>query len=200
MIDGGGVHAPEKRLCRLRVPGDDGLTVVGGVGGDVFHGLLHAGHQLDSQDIVQKFRIKVLVSGGSPGNDPGRAGVQPQLHLSQALGQTGQKFRGGGFVDQTDLRRVAHAGAAALGVLHDVQGHLQIRVLVHVDMADAGAGLNDRNRGVFHTGANQTRAASGNEQIHQSVGAHQLRGALAGGVLHQTQRVLGKARSGQAFL
>ena len=60
-------------------------------------------------------------------------------------------------------------------------------------MADARAGLDAGHLGVFRDGADEPRAAPGNEQIHQPHGLHQLRGAIAGGVLHQTDELGGKA-------
>ena len=95
-------------------------------------------------------------------------------------------------MDQAHLLGVAHAGAAGLGVFDDVQGHAQLRLSVHVDMADAGAGLDAGDQGVLHTGADQPRAAPRDQQVHQPHGGHQLMGALAGGILDKAYQLPGQ--------
>ena len=54
--------------------------------------------------------------------------------LREGLPQQRQKLLHDVPVYQTDLLRIAHAGPAGLGVLDDIQRHLQIRVLVHINL------------------------------------------------------------------
>ena len=61
-------------------------------------------------------------------------------------------------VDQADLLRVADAGTADFGVFDDIQRHVKVRILVHVDVADPGAGLDTGHQGVFHTGADNSHS------------------------------------------
>ena len=41
------------------VPGQDGLAVAGGVLGNVADGFFHAVHDLDGQNVVEKFGIEI---------------------------------------------------------------------------------------------------------------------------------------------
>ena len=59
------------------------------------------------------------------------------------------RHRGDGVVDDEALDGVAHAGALALRVHDDGQRHLQVGVLVHVDVAVADAGLDRGHLGVL---------------------------------------------------
>ena len=66
-------------------------------------------------------------------------------------------------------------------------------------MTDAGAGLDTGDGGVFDTGGDQSLSPAGDQQIHSAVCGHQLVGALAGGVLHQQDRVLDESCRRKAF-
>ena len=57
-------------------------------------------------------------------------------------------------------------------------------------MADAGAGGDDIDGGGADAGADETLAASGNQQVNITIGSHQGGGAFPGGVLHQIHRIL----------
>ena len=59
------------------IPGDDGLGVAGGVGGDVADGFLQAVHHLDGQDVVQKLGVEVLRPGGGAVDNFSGFRVQP---------------------------------------------------------------------------------------------------------------------------
>ena len=56
-------------------------------------------------------------------------------------------------------------------------------------MADAGARLDAGHCGVLHAGADESRAAAGDQQIHQPPGLHDIVGALVGGILHDVHDV-----------
>ena len=98
------------------------------------------------------------------------------------------------FVDQADLRRVAHGGTADLCVFNDIQRFVKVRRGVHVNVADAGARFNAGHGGVFHAGGDQPLAAAGDQQIHVSSAVHELGSALAGRILHQQHGVRRDAR------
>ena len=118
----------------------------------------------------------------------------------QPVLQLGQKFPGHVPVDQADLGGVAHAGPGTFGVFDDVQGHILIRVPVHVDVADAGPRLQHGDGGVVHAGPDEPRAPPGDEQVHQPSGLHQLICRGPSGILHQLERVMGQSGGGQTLL
>ena len=208
-VHGGAVHPVNKGIGVGGVFGDDGLAVAGGVGGNVSDGLVHTVHELHGQDIVQKFGVEVLPAGGRSGDDRRGALVQPQLHgnlacgssvIHQALFQPGQEFRRHRAVYQQHLFGVAHGGTAGLGVFHNVQGLVQIGALVYIHMADTGTRLNAGHGGAGHAGPDQSRAAPGDQQVHQTLGGHDVRGRLVGGVVHDVQNVRVAALGGDAGL
>ena len=67
-------------------------------------------------------------------------------------------------------------------------------------MADAGAGLDAGDGGVFHTGPDEARAAPGNEQVHQTLGLHELTGTVVAGVLQNIENIGVSACGGDALL
>ena len=75
-IHGGAVHTGDKAVCGGIVRRDDGLTVVGGMAGNVGNGSIHIIHHGNGQDVVQKFSVKLLLAGGCSGNDGGGALIQ----------------------------------------------------------------------------------------------------------------------------
>ena len=100
---------------------------------------------------------------------------------------------------QTHFLGVAHTGAAGLGVLNDVQRLVQIGSVVHVHMADAGAGLDAGDFGVLHTGADEPGTAAGDQQVHIAHSGHQGVGRSVGGVLDQAHRRFGQTGLAQAL-
>ena len=172
-------------------------------------GLVHAVHELHGQDIVQKLGVEVPFAGGGTGDDRRGALVQPQLHgglacggsvIHQALFQPGQEFRRHRAVYQQHLFGVAHGGAAGLGVFHNVQRLAQNGALVYIHMADTGTRLDAGHGGAGYAGPDQSRAAPGDQQVHQTLGGHDVRGRLVGGVVHDVQNVRVAALGGDAGL
>ena len=198
-------RAVHRRGEQVNVAGrlaEDGVAVAGGVGGDVGHRVLYAVHDAHRQDVVQKFGVEVLGAGGGAGDDGRGTRVQPQLHRveaagravgAEALGQLGQELRRNVLVDQADLLGVADAGAAGLGVLDDVEGLGLVGGVVHVDVADAGAGLDAGHLGILDAGADQAGPAPGDQQVHVTHRLHQGVGGGAGGVLDQVDGGCGQA-------
>ena len=165
--------------------------------------VIHNGH---AQLIIQILGVKVLRRGRHTVDDGRGARVQMQLHRGDAGSGAGidkaglqhrQKLRCHVPVDQQRLLGVADAGAARLGVFHNIHGHLQIGGLVYVDMADAGAGLDAGHGCVLDAGADQPGPAAGDQQIDQPVRGHQLVGAGVGGVLDEAHRALRQAHPAQ---
>ena len=198
-IHGRTVHTGGKAGGGDFVAGHDGVAVMGRVPGDVFDGVLQRGHDRHAELVVKVLGVKVGGGGRHAVDDGGGALVQVQFHrrqpgggavVDQALFQHRQKGGGHVAVHQQRFLGVADAGAAGLGVVHDVQRHRKVGRGVHIHMADAGAGLDAGHGGVLHTGADQPRPAAGDQQVHQPVGGHQLVGAGVGRVLDQADGAL----------
>ena len=129
---------------------------------------------------------------------PGRLGIPAHL-LVAVHGDTGRRQPlhdrrqdpvGGVAVDEEGLGGVAHAGALRLGVEDDGERLGDVDVGVHVDVAVAHPGLDDRHEGLAHDRADEVRAATRDEHVDEPTGTHELDGAGAAvGVdgLHQVR-------------
>ena len=165
--------------------------------------LVGAVHNAQRQDIVQKFRIKVVFAGRRCVNDGASACVAAQFHgnlarfaprVNQARLDHGQEFVCHVTVHKAYLACVANRGTAGFCVVQNMQCHVKVSTLIHVYMADARTRLNAGHGGVFNAGADQPRTASGNQHIHVAVCLHQVGRALARGVLNQVDKILAKPR------
>ena len=101
---------------------------------------------------------------------------------------------------KADLRGVAYGGAAGLCVFDNIECHILICRFVHINVADARSRLDTGHRGILNAGIDELCSASGDEQIHISVGFHQLVGALSGGVCNESDALCGKSCGNQTFL
>ena len=93
------------------------------------------------------------------------------------------------------LTGVAHADALGLGVENDVGRHLIVRALIHVNMAVAGAGLDDRNGAVIHHRTDQPCAASGNQHVHICTHPHKLGRHLPARIFDELDGVPGNGKT-----
>ena len=93
---------------------------------------------------------------------------------------------------KADLLCIAHRGTAGLGVFNNIERHGGIGGFIHIDVADAGTGLDARNLGVFGDGTDQPCPAPGNQQIDIAYSLHKLFCALTAGVLYQIDERFGK--------
>ena len=131
-------------------------------------------------------------------NDGGRLRVEAEFHpVPDPLPQSWQELRRDGAVDQQNLLGVADARAAGLGVFDDVQRHVEVGGPLHIDMADAGAGGDAGDGGVFHAGADEPRPAAGDQQVHIALRRHERLRPGAGGVLHEVHGVFRDTDSAQ---
>ena len=89
---------------------------------------------------------------------------------------------------------VADADPLGLGIEYDVQSHLEIRSLIHEDMAVPGSRLDDRHRTVLHHGTDQSGSAARNQHIHVIVQAHEFLRHLPVGIGDKLYTVLRESR------
>jgi len=102
-------------------------------------------------------------------------------------------------VYQHALGGVADRGAGGLRIENDVRGHVNVRGLVHVYVADSGAGLNDGHGGIFNHGADEPLGASGNEHVDIGVHVHELVCAFVGGIGDELDAVGGQGSACKGF-
>jgi hypothetical protein len=77
-----------------------------------------------------------------------------------------KKFGCKGFVDKKGFHRVTNTRPLALSVEGNPKGHVQIRVPIHIHVADAVVVLNHRNPRVTDNPVNQTGPSPWNDQIN----------------------------------
>ena len=93
-------------------------------------------------------------------------------------------------VDQNTLHRIADGGTGALGIEEDAGTHVQVCLIVDIDVAHALAGADHWYAGLLGHGPDQPGATPGDQHVHIAVQVHQLIGGLVAGVLHQGDAVL----------
>ena len=203
------VRTVDEALGARGVLGDDGVAVVRRVREHVRDGGVQTVDHADGEDIVQILRVKVLVGSALAVDDLRRCRIQPQLDrcealrravIDQRLFEHGQKPGRDRPVHKADLLGVADRGAAGFGVFDDAHGLVEVSILVHVDVADTGAGLDAGHGGIAHAGADEPRPAARDEQIYKALGLHDLRSALVAGILHDVDDVRIAARGRDALL
>ena len=95
------------------------------------NGFIGAVHDADSENIVEKFLIEVILSGRYSRDDLRCAIIQPELHryksagssvISEALAELRQEFRSDVPVHKQDFLRVTYGWAAGLCILNYTQG------------------------------------------------------------------------------
>ena len=101
-------------------------------------------------------------------------------------------------MNQHTFGRIAHRGAGALGIIENGGGHIQIGLIVHIDVAHALTGADHRHAGLFGHCPNEPRAAPGDQHVHIPIQMHQLARGFVAGVLHQGNAVGGKASLDQS--
>ena len=102
-------------------------------------------------------------------------------------------------MDEQAFRRIAYARALALGVDQNILRHLEVGGRVHINVADARAGLDDGHGRVHDNRADQSCAAARNQHIKVAVQLHHLGCGVAAGVLHQIDSVLRQALGRQCL-
>ena len=152
-----------------------------------------SGYGLYGKDIIQIFRTPVFLRRR---DDPFRRGhgllVAADLHLLfvQLLLERGHEPVKDLLMDYQGFAGVAYADPLCLGVEDNGNRHIDIRALVHIDVAVACAGLDHRNPAVFHHAADEPRPAPGDQHVHVLVHLHESLGRLPAGILDELDRVL----------
>ena len=126
----------------------------GGEARNVVDGFFKGGNGFDGHAIGQKFSAKVFgecffqVWVGGKGGATGFVRENFSTFLCEFFGEDGE-VREAFFMNDKGVQGVANGDAAGFGVRYYCAGFLEIRVLVHVGVADSGAGFNYWYAGVF---------------------------------------------------
>ena len=98
------------------------------------------------------------------------------------------------------LTGIADTDPLGLGIHQNFYCHIHICVLIYVDVAITGSGLDHGNGAVLHHAADQSRTASGNQYIHIFLHFHKLRGNRAIRIFNQLPRSPGHSAGFQCIL
>ena len=192
-VDRGGIDAGGKAVGSGIVARDDAFAVTGAVSGEVVERVVKAVHDLDREDVVQKFDRIVVFAGRlyAVAQNGARALTAAQLHVLfvERRLDNGKRLLRDVLVYQNGFDGVAHRGTRGFGVVDDVCRHLQIGGLVYIHMAVAHAGFDDRHLGVGDNALDQSGAAARDQHVKVFAQLHQLGRTLARGVLHQRHTV-----------
>ena len=206
-VDGGGVDIIEEALGGGFAFGHDRVRVVRRVRLNVRNGFVQRGDNADGQNVIEKFRVKIVRASRLSGDDGERLLVQPELdggktcllaRVDKGVFEHRQERLGDTRMHEADLLRVADRGAARLGVYDDGEGFFQICVLVHIHVADAGSRFDAGNSCVLDTSADEACAASRDEKVDKTGSLHDFRRAMAGGILDDVHNIRVKARRAHA--
>ena len=111
------------------------------------------------------------------------------MHFGNGFFQFGQKRFRYLFMNNQRLRGITHARTLRFSVHNDIDRHLQIGTVVHINMAITDSGFNDGNfRFLFHR-LNQARAAARNQYINIINCLHQFLGSGMTGIFNQLHHI-----------
>ena len=175
----------------------------GAVAVDVRDGLVLVGNDLDAHLERQVLAAPVVLGGGQEILALDQLGTRSRLARRgiamdhdavpvQHVDGKRQERIGDGAVDEQRLGGVAHAHALGLGVDDDVERLLEIGGLMDVDMAVAGAGLDNGNERLAHAALDEPRTAAGDQQVDDTAEFHEGAGGLAVGRLDHRDGRAGK--------
>ena len=95
-------------------------------------------------------------------------------------------------MDKHALAGVADGRARSLGIKNNIRRHVDIRKLVDIYVAVAGACFDNRDSRIFNYAFYETRSAARNEHIDEPVHLHQLVCALTRGIFYKIHGICGK--------
>ena len=133
----------KKRWAPCGVVGDDGVGVGGAVTLDVVDGFGHDPGTTFTARIRSPYSVCHSLSATGSTRTSGsaatreRAAAQANAAFLHARGEQRQKLLRDGLMDQDGLDGIAGGGIIGLGVVDDVEGHVEVRGGVDVDVADA---------------------------------------------------------------
>ena len=103
------------------------------------------------------------------GGDGLRAAAQANAFFLHARGEQREKTASDGLVDQNGFHGIAGGGIVGLGVVDDVDGHVEVRGGVDVDVADAFGMAEHGDARIGLDVADQVVTAARNDQIDEIV-------------------------------
>ena len=191
-VHDGGVHVAQEVVGVRLVGRDYALRMLGAVAVYVLDGGLDVGDDLDGHGKAEIFVRPVGLGGRDHALGVARRGlVAVELHVlvRERLQKRLEVLLSPVLLHQQGLGGVADAGALGLGVYDYGLGHRVVSALVHVDVAVAGAGLQDGHGGVHHGVVYEPRAAAGDDEVDVLPQLEHAVDGLVARVLDQADRV-----------
>ena len=105
-----------------------------------------------------------------------------------------QEHRSKLLVDKQTLRRIARTGTLRLGVVENRKRHSEIRLIVHINMADAVVVLENRDQSRLAHRADEPFSAARDRNVDKPDGTDKLRDTNMVGSLNHLHSVHGKTR------
>ena len=167
---------------------------------DVIGGFSQIVDHLHSQDQIEVFSAPVIVSRGfrdSQGNT-GSVAAEHHTSLTEDRDGSGEKCGGHRAMQQEGLDGIACSWILGFAVQSHPHGFLHIRRRIHIKMADSIRVSQHGNAGVVLNEPNQFVAASGNDQINQTIQLQQCQAFLTG--RQKGQCIRGDRTGGQPCL
>ena len=194
--DRGGVYVLEELRGVRLVLRDDRLGVLRAVPGDVVERLIKVCHHLHGKDQVQKFRPPIRFGGRRDARRK-RGGLRATADFHPRLAiacEQGRQERGSDLLmHQQCLHGVAGARPLDLCVETDLRRHRQVRIRIHIGVADTLIVFDDGNGGLARDEAHQALAPSGNDHIDERVLLEQQRRNAAVGIVNECDGARGYA-------
>ena len=98
------------------------------------------------------------------------------------------------------LTGIAHTDALGLSIVQDLHCHILVSGRIHINVADAGTGLDDRHGTLSHHGADQSGTTAGDQHIHIFIHLHKLSGHLTVSAADQLYCCLRQTTGSQSLL
>lgn len=107
------------------------------------------------------------------------------MFLLKTLCKDRKKFFFDIFMDKQRLACIADTDPLCLGIEDDIDCHIKICALIHINVAVSGTSLDHRDCALVHNGFNKALSASWNQDIHIFVHLHELSRSLSGSICDQ---------------
>ena len=172
----GAVDPREEALCHILVLGDDRIRMARGPAFNMCQRAVEAIDHGDGKDGRKVFRAPIFLGRGLHARDD-RAGTRIAAQLAAGVDKRGrnpgEQCVGHGGINQQRFERAADAGAAHLGIDHEVDSLLRIGRPINIHVAEALEVADHRHAGVLLHTLDQAAATARYDDIDLAIKAGQ---------------------------